>query len=431
MEHAAFWAIVDAARGARDQAGEIQRVLEGMPGEDIAAFDGWLFAYRRALDREDLWCAVSAIRGGCGDDAFDYFRAWLIGRGEAAVLAAVRDPESLADLIADGDYRNEAMIGVATRAYAAAVGGPLPGNAAMPAIPDRAAWPADRLPRGAKWTDALVAASFPALHARFVAPRARVVPGIDGAGISHARFWAIVEAARSAAGGSGVRAVAAQLVHVLAAGPHAEIVGAHRWLGTYNEALIRNDVRAACRAQLGSAELMACFGYRGWLIAQGEAVVRAALAGSLDAVGELARDRVEPCDAVIGAAEDAGARVKLAVYLGVRADETIPFAAEIRPDWPEAPPFAPALLRERLPRLAAGLREEAAGRRPRPRRAPPRPPPAPAGPPGPVVGARVRHATFGDGVVVSVEGAPPKVIVVVDFAGGRKKLLGSAVELVG
>jgi hypothetical protein len=46
----------------------------------------------------NLWGAAYLIEGGCSDDGFEYFRRWLISMGREVYEAALRDPESLADV---------------------------------------------------------------------------------------------------------------------------------------------------------------------------------------------------------------------------------------------------------------------------------------------------------------------------------------------
>jgi len=38
------------------------------------------------------------MMNGCSDDSFDYFRGWLIAQGKDVYLAALHDPDSLADV---------------------------------------------------------------------------------------------------------------------------------------------------------------------------------------------------------------------------------------------------------------------------------------------------------------------------------------------
>jgi hypothetical protein len=54
-----------------------------------------------------LWLAAVTLINGCGDDTFTDFRDWLIAQGKARFEAALKDPDSLADLERerfDGDH---------------------------------------------------------------------------------------------------------------------------------------------------------------------------------------------------------------------------------------------------------------------------------------------------------------------------------------
>ncbi len=184
MEHAQFWSLVADARGS---ASALVRTLAKLPADDIAGFDAWWWAYYLATSREDLWAAVYAIRGGCSDDSFDYFRGWLIGRGEQALLAAIRDPEALVDIIGTADPTDESWMSLARVAYEQAGHGELPKTASVE-IPGRAGWPADRIAPRVKWTKAFYAEHFPRLH-HLVASW----PDPPQGAIDHARYWAIIE----------------------------------------------------------------------------------------------------------------------------------------------------------------------------------------------------------------------------------------------
>ena len=49
-----------------------------------------------------LWGAAQLINGSCSDDAFRDFRVWLVGRGRHAYESALKNPDTLADIL-DGD----------------------------------------------------------------------------------------------------------------------------------------------------------------------------------------------------------------------------------------------------------------------------------------------------------------------------------------
>jgi hypothetical protein len=51
----------------------------------------------------DLWGAAWVLLDGASDDAFDFFRCWLIGQGREVFEGALHDPDSLAELLDDFD----------------------------------------------------------------------------------------------------------------------------------------------------------------------------------------------------------------------------------------------------------------------------------------------------------------------------------------
>jgi hypothetical protein len=292
VTHREFWALVDEARAARgDLVAHLERRLARLPSSEIASFDAWSRAYRSALHREDLWAAIYLIEGGCSDDGFDYFRAWLVAQGEAAVLAAVRDPESLGDLV-DGKRGAslEMFLGVANRAHRRAFGSDLPDDGTRVDIPDLASWAADRISSSVNWAKHdVLQATYPRLWARF-----GWEPPPTGA-IDHARFWAILDEAKARRGGRWDDDTVAELQRMLGEAPVAEQIGFDRWLKTYNQALVaRNDLRALGRVLLGSASAETFTAFRGWLLAQGEAVVHATLRDPDSLADVVAREPAVP-----------------------------------------------------------------------------------------------------------------------------------------
>jgi hypothetical protein len=112
MTKVEFWEHIEAAR--RDAEGDTERQVEllveriaALPDEEIIEFE------RRFSD---------LINGGCSDDGFDYFRGWLIAQGEAVFENAMKDPDSLADIVtiedaAEMGVEEEGMLYVAMHAY--------------------------------------------------------------------------------------------------------------------------------------------------------------------------------------------------------------------------------------------------------------------------------------------------------------------------
>ena len=46
-----------------------------------------------------LWGVAYLVNGGCSDDGFEYFRNWLVLQDRDVFEAAVRHPDSLADVV--------------------------------------------------------------------------------------------------------------------------------------------------------------------------------------------------------------------------------------------------------------------------------------------------------------------------------------------
>jgi hypothetical protein len=105
MSEDRFWELIDlSSEYEADPARQLevlkQALLDLSPAE--------LEAFERAFQREQLraytwklWGAAYVINGGASDDGFEYFQRWLISKGREIFNAAVSDPDSLADILAD------------------------------------------------------------------------------------------------------------------------------------------------------------------------------------------------------------------------------------------------------------------------------------------------------------------------------------------
>lgn len=131
MDEDGFWAIIQdslTAIQAEDSDDDPQAMqyeflkyrLIDLTWQEIIAFrnrfdDLYMLSYQG-----DLWCAAYIMNGGCSDDGFDYFRAWLIAQGKETFYNALNNPDSLADLPQTGDeaeYEFEHMMYVAGEAF--------------------------------------------------------------------------------------------------------------------------------------------------------------------------------------------------------------------------------------------------------------------------------------------------------------------------
>jgi hypothetical protein len=131
-----YWALVDQARAGVNDPSDIEAVaarlvdvLVELGPERIVAADEEFQTLSAAGYNWSLWGAAYLIKGGASDDAFDYFRGWLIGHGRQVFEAALADPDSLADVVTvdDADEAEcEALLGAARDAYRRATSADLP-----------------------------------------------------------------------------------------------------------------------------------------------------------------------------------------------------------------------------------------------------------------------------------------------------------------
>ena len=161
MNSTTFWHLLESAKQAskgdpKRQVAKVTQALTQLPAADIIAFDSLFDHYLTVSYTHDLWAAAYILNGGCSDDCFDYFRAWLIGQGETVFQNALRDPESLAEVADPEDIELEQMLYVAQVAYEQQTGQPMPGRA-----------PVVRRLIGEPWDEATVDEKYPKLAAKW------------------------------------------------------------------------------------------------------------------------------------------------------------------------------------------------------------------------------------------------------------------------
>jgi hypothetical protein len=104
-----FWVLIERTlpfqaksfEVTRRQTAALQSALAALSPQEIEAFE---VAFSEQLARSyswDLWGAYYVANGGASDDAFEYFRRWLISKGRRVFEQVLSDPDSLADLITD------------------------------------------------------------------------------------------------------------------------------------------------------------------------------------------------------------------------------------------------------------------------------------------------------------------------------------------
>ena len=117
-----FWQFIEAAKGqcGKDMDAMLSWIkgrLLGMQPEQILKFHTVLHGYRDAAYKYGLWTAASLLMDGCTDDLFIDFRAWLIAQGKTVYMAALENPDSLAEVEQYGDCEFEMLSYVGNDAY--------------------------------------------------------------------------------------------------------------------------------------------------------------------------------------------------------------------------------------------------------------------------------------------------------------------------
>lgn len=121
--HKEFWSLIEKSREFENQAEWLTEVLTQKGLEEVVNFEYSFQELMNASYISRLWGAAFVLMGGCSDDAFDYFRGWLIGQGEEIFNKVMKDPEFLAEYINEdnlddeGYPQNEELLSVGLDAY--------------------------------------------------------------------------------------------------------------------------------------------------------------------------------------------------------------------------------------------------------------------------------------------------------------------------
>jgi hypothetical protein len=167
MTEELFWKLIDTSRRGLEvpdeQRDRLVRLLEQLPEADIVAFDRLLQARMSETYRWDLWAVAYIANGGCSDDGFEYFCAWLVAQGQKYWEAALADPAAAAKRIVPGEPAEfELMLAVAEDAWEARGGeGDFRELAGPVARPE---------PRGEQWEEDELPRLYPKLAKRFGLP---------------------------------------------------------------------------------------------------------------------------------------------------------------------------------------------------------------------------------------------------------------------
>jgi hypothetical protein len=108
MQKSEFWALIDASRKKAEgdpdaQVEALREELAELSPEEIVSFQRHYDECKNRAYDWGVWGVAYVIGGGCSDDGFLDFRAWLISRGQKVYEAALKDPDSLARVVKEED----------------------------------------------------------------------------------------------------------------------------------------------------------------------------------------------------------------------------------------------------------------------------------------------------------------------------------------
>jgi hypothetical protein len=100
MPEATFWQMIQSTKRQGHHNYQMQcqlltAYLERLSKEEMIQFDRTCTALVAKSYSFKLWEAAFALNFGCSDDAFDYFRSWLVGQGKNKFYWTIRYPRLL------------------------------------------------------------------------------------------------------------------------------------------------------------------------------------------------------------------------------------------------------------------------------------------------------------------------------------------------
>ena len=116
-----FWQLIDETRKiSTDQFNffdNLKSTLETFYPKELRNFDKLLITKVNELNTWEHWALAYIVRGGCGDDEFDYFRVWAVSKGKNAFQAIKELDENQLLEIFDEDPQLEELYYLAEKIY--------------------------------------------------------------------------------------------------------------------------------------------------------------------------------------------------------------------------------------------------------------------------------------------------------------------------
>ena len=128
MDENCFWELIETAKqnsqSLPEQMDVLLMTLQTFKAAEIKKFRLILDAKMDALLHWDVWALAYLTMGGCSDDAFEYFRSWLILQGRHVVASALEDIQKL-EQIQSEHPQAEGLLSIPEQAYENRSGKPL------------------------------------------------------------------------------------------------------------------------------------------------------------------------------------------------------------------------------------------------------------------------------------------------------------------
>ena len=127
MSENQFWATIESVRTAPDPEAALATELNNWSPDSIVEFNRVFRATLNQAYSWDVWGAGYLMEGGMSDDAFEYFRVWLVFQGRTNFETVLESPDRLAALEpGDSGYTLEGPQYVAPEIYRAQTGEDMP-----------------------------------------------------------------------------------------------------------------------------------------------------------------------------------------------------------------------------------------------------------------------------------------------------------------
>lgn len=163
MDRNTFWSIIDDARSTVEDTYEVAPAttekLKELSADEIVSFKQHQYELLDDSYRWDLWAVGYIINGGCSNDGFDYFRAWLMANGRERWETAMQNPEAIGEWAEPDEADYEDMLYVAVDAYTAKTGEEFPYDKLTVTHPSE--------PAGERWEEDQLESMYPKLCKKF------------------------------------------------------------------------------------------------------------------------------------------------------------------------------------------------------------------------------------------------------------------------